>query len=270
MKNSNVPKISGLNLLGTNSMKIAKGFDASAIRPILTAILYLMPDTILCPYARECVKLCLVSAGQGGMSQVVRNARIRKAKLWHSNRAEFLQLLHADIIRFKDYCDRRGFQSAIRLNGTSDLVWERFIDLSQYTDIVFYDYSKIPVKYLEGSSRHITYSYDPGNLIHVRDAVRAGYNLAVAFKGALPDSFLGLPVYSGDDTDLRFLDPKGPAICGLSYKRDTRKKTDRPTNTDNGFVVDMARNPHVDLLNCSDTELFNYHRELRKVYADLA
>ncbi len=54
--------------------------------------------------------------------------------------------------------------------------------------------------------------------------------MAVVFAGALPKSYLGRRVVSGDDNDLRFLDPKG-VVVGLSTKG--RAKKDKT-----GFVVD--------------------------------
>ena len=48
----------------------------------------------------------------------------------------------------------------------------------------------------------------------------------------LPTSWKGFPVYDGDDTDVRFLDPKGGYVIGLRAKGKAKKdKT--------GFVVQL-------------------------------
>jgi len=59
-----------------------------------------------------------------------------------------------------------------------------------------------------------------------------GGNVAVVFRGELPKSYLGFPVVNGDDTDLRFLDPKG-VIVGLVEKGLAKKDQ-------TGFVVEPS------------------------------
>ena len=261
-----VPKIAKLKLLTLNSLKTAKGFKIGDDKPILTAILYLYPNAMLCPYARACRAFCLVHAGQGGMSEIVRDCRIRRTLLFQHDREWFIRTLIDDIKIFEAYCAKHGYTPAIRLNGTSDLLWERMIDLDQF-ESVFYDYSKVPVKHRH--TVHITFSHDGGNVEHCQQAIKAGHNVAVCFKGKIPDSFLGLPVYSGDLDDMRFLDEARGAICGLTFKRDTRKKHLRAT-VDNGFIVDMDRHPHLDLANATHEEIQAYKAKLAQVYPDFA
>ena len=61
--------------------------------------------------------------------------------------------------------------------------------------------------------------------------------MAVVFstkKGeALPSTWKGYPVYDGDDTDARFLDPKGGYVVGLRTKGKAKKDTD-------GFVITVG------------------------------
>ena len=54
-------------------------------------------------------------------------------------------------------------------------------------------------------------------------------NVAVVFRDAMPESWLGVPVIDGTTHDLRFLDPK-PCIVGLTAKGSAKKDT-------SGFVV---------------------------------
>ena len=62
----------------------------------------------------------------------------------------------------------------------------------------------------------------------VRLAANAGMNVAVVFE-SVPETYIGKTVVDGDDTDLRFLDPKG-VVIGLKAKGRARKDT-------SGFVV---------------------------------
>ena len=51
----------------------------------------------------------------------------------------------------------------------------------------------------------------------------------MVFAGELPKTWQGKPVINGDESDLRFLDPKG-VIVGLKAKGQGKKDT-------SGFVV---------------------------------
>ena len=63
-----------------------------------------------------------------------------------------------------------------------------------------------------------------------RLAASAGMNVAVVFSAkTLPEVYMGRQVFNGDDSDLRFLDPKG-VIVGLYAKGRAKKDT-------SGFVV---------------------------------
>ena len=67
--------------------------------------------------------------------------------------------------------------------------------------------------------------------MNVIKAIQAGYNIAVVFdnKKPMPETFMGLPVINGDETDLRFLDNTN-SIVGLKAKGPAKKDY-------SGFVV---------------------------------
>jgi len=69
---------------------------------------------------------------------------------------------------------------------------------------------------------------------YVRKAVSKGERLAVVFdkKENFPEVFLGLPVVSGDDSDVRHLDKRG-AVVALFAKGKAKKDM-------SGFVVRAA------------------------------
>ena len=108
-----------------------------------TAILYLAPHknsgVNLCPKASEgCAKACLYTAGRGAFSNV-QAARLRKSRWFIEDRETFLMQLKLDIQQHVLTCKRKGVTPAVRLNGTSDILWERYIDMSEFPDVQFYD-----------------------------------------------------------------------------------------------------------------------------------
>lgn len=231
-----------LNLLGVGTnAKTTKG-DGSEY---LTAILYLAPaDTVeginLCPMAvlAGCKAGCLYSAGRGAFNSV-QVARQRKTILWRDNRREFIAQLHDDLIKFRKYCLKKGIKPVVRLNGTSDIHWERHIDMAgEYPEIQFYDYTKDVkrAKKVLPSNYHLTLSYSEASQRYsdmVLDTMQSvkGSNMAVVFrhKDKMPTTYKGFTVVDGDKDDLRFLDPKG-VVVALYAKGKAKQDT-------SGFVV---------------------------------
>ena len=75
---------------------------------------------------------------------------------------------------------------------------------------------------------HLTFSAADGNDADVYRAIAEGLNVATVFglkkTEAMPETYNGRPVFNGDDSDLRFLDPKG-VIVGLYAKGKAKKDT---------------------------------------------
>ena len=95
------------------------------------AILYLAPAEQsgynACASSTEgCRSACLYFAGRGGMTRT-QEARIRKTKMFFEERNKFLDLLVKDIASVERRAIKKNFLPVIRLDGTSDLRWERFI-----------------------------------------------------------------------------------------------------------------------------------------------
>jgi len=227
-------------LLGVgNNAKTVKG-DGSEY---LTAILYLAPakqveGINLCPMAvmAGCEKACLYTAGRGAFNNV-QAARIRKTILYRDNRDLFLDYLRADIAKFADYCRKKGVQACVRLNGTSDIRFERFGIMQDFPNVQFYDYTK-DIKRAYGSlpaNYHLTLSYSEKNPEYanlVKQAAQTtGKNMAVVFrhKSDIPKTFLGLPVLDGDKDDLRFLDKPGHVVALYAKGKAKQDKS--------GFVI---------------------------------
>ena len=216
--------------------KIAKGLAAN----YATYILHLAPADLsghnTCPKATVgCKKACLNTAGRGGMfkkgesTNVIQQARIRKTRLFFENRNEFLSQLIADIELAIKQCAKKGLTPVFRLNGTSDISWEKYDIIQRFPNVQFYDYTKVlgrKVSHLP--NYHLTFSAADGNDADVLKAIQQGYNVATVFglkkSQPMPETFNGRRVFNGDDSDLRFLDPKN-VIVGLYAKGKAKKDT---------------------------------------------
>jgi hypothetical protein len=225
-----------MKLLTTQNYKTTKGEKLG----IMTGILYLAPAKIsgyeVCPRRSEgCTKSCLYSAGRGAFN-TVQKSRVAKTKMFFEQRDAFMDQLRKDIKSLVNKANKQNMVPAIRLNGTSDIEWTRLGIVEEFPDVQFYDYTKVlnRVTKERPSNYHITFSKNESNDVECLAAIKAGVNVAVVFdtkKGEdLPETWNGAPVYDGDDTDVRFLDPKGGYVVGLRAKGKARKDQ-------TGFVV---------------------------------
>lgn len=231
-----------MKLLSTGNPKLLKGEKQG----YLSFILHLAPANLsgkeVCPKRTAgCTAACLNTAGRGGMfkkgetTNVIQQARIRKTKMFFEQRDEFMAQLVKDIKLGIKQAEKKNMVPVFRLNGTSDLSWEKYevADgkniFQMFPEIQFYDYTKVlGRKTGDIKNYHLTFSNADGNLNDVIAAKHAGLNIAVVFN-QLPQRYLGREVINGDDTDLRFLDPK-EVIVGLKAKGKAKKDT-------SGFVV---------------------------------
>ena len=212
---------------------LSVGNDAKTVKGekkgYLTGILYLAPHKLggmgnVCPAATKgCIAACLNTAGRGAF-QMVQDARIRKTKLFFKDRTEFLEILKKDIDTLVRHARSNGMIPCVRLNGTSDLPWEKFGVMQWYgQQVQFYDYTKIGLRmqsYLAGnmpSNYHLTFSRSGDNDELCELILQKGGNVAAVFADKLPQSWNGYEVINGDESDLRFLDLKG-TVVGLKTK----------------------------------------------------
>ena len=198
-----------------------------------------------CPYATPgCLSACLNTAGRGRMSNV-QKGRLRKSMLFVNNKAAFFNELIKDIEKLIRDCDKQGKLPAVRLNGTSDLRWEKIkfegqTIIDRFPNVQFYDYTKNPHRFKDlPANYHLTYSYNEDcTPADARNVLNSGGNVAVVFRNAIPKTFLQrsasthYKVVDGDKHDLRFLDGTGN-IVGLTAKGEAKKDT-------TGFVVDWT------------------------------
>lgn len=206
----------------------------------LTGILYLAPSDLsgvinVCPNASAgCRAACLWSSGMGKFPNV-QLARTNRTKLFKTNRAEFLKQIRNDVALLIAIAEGKGMLPACRLNGTSDLPWEKFDIIQQFPDVPFYDYTKSEKRmndYLAGkmpANYHLTFSRSESNHAAVERVIKKGGNVAVVFAGELPSRYMGRKVEDGDKNDLRFLDARG-VIVGLTAKGKAKRD-------ESGFVI---------------------------------
>jgi hypothetical protein len=196
----------------------------------LTGILYLAPGTLagvgnLCPHASPgCLAACLFTAGFAGVYESVNSVRVMRTRFLHDNRAGFLSMLRGEISALVRSAARRNMRPVVRLNGTSDLPWEKLApDLfAEFPRVKFYDYTKNArraLAFAKGempANYHLTFSLSETNAPLAAMVIRAGVNVcAVAespggiSKTTLPGDNLPRPTFDADRHDLRFLDRKG-------------------------------------------------------------
>ena len=252
-----IPKVSYLLTVG-NDAKTILGEEYG----FLTGILYLAPSTVsgivnLCLKASEGCKIaCLFTSGRGKFTST-QQARINKTILFVRFKPQFWAQLIKNIKSLIRKAKRLGFIPVIRLNGTSDNLWERIkikgtefdgLTIFQaFPEVQFYDYTKYTFQ--ERSTNlpnnyHLTYSFSEDTTPEIlADNLNNGRNVAVVFnicklgnkgkchnkcKCPLPETWNGYTVISGNDSDVRFLDPTG-VIVGLRANGKAR-------DDDSGFV----------------------------------
>ena len=226
-------------LLSTANPKIQKGTKLG----YLSFILHLAPSTLsghnTCPKATAgCIAACLNTAGRGGMfrkgenTNMIQKARIRKTEYFYNDRVGFMADLEADIRKGIKMAAKLGLTPVFRLNGTSDLSWEKYGIIEKFPTVQFYDYTKI----LGRKTAHLPnyfllFSKADGNDSDVAKAMAQGMNVAAVFD-KVPESYAGVNVIDADEHDLRFLDPKG-VVAGLKAKGRAKKDY-------SGFVIRLT------------------------------
>ena len=192
----------------------------------LTAIMYLAPSRTMCPAASKgCLASCLNTAGNPVYLRGKLRARGNRTKLFREQPAVFLARLVIELTRHVERCERLGVKPAVRLNGTSDVAWERVAPrlFDMFPSVQFYDYSKRFDRMGKTPSNYwLTFSRSEENDFLCGLALARGHHVSVvqAFKKHQPPAtWRGYSVDDGDADDLLFsrqhqvqlLVPKGKA-----------------------------------------------------------
>ena len=230
----------------------------------MTAILYLAPANSsgvnLCPMAKQagCEAGCLNTAGRGGISKgsktfttpsgavlpdnTVQRARLARSALFNDDKPAFMAQLAKEITAFIKKAQKKGLTPVVRLNGTSDILWENIPTatapniMADFAAVQFYDYTKVYQRLARPlpANYDLSLSYSEASPVYSMKAVKFSRqyntNLVVVFRKELPETFHGLSVVSGDESDLRFMDEQN-VIIGLKAKGAARKDA-------SGFVIE--------------------------------
>jgi hypothetical protein len=193
----------------------------------------------------RCKEPCLDQAGRGAFSSV-QLARLAKTDWYFNSRDTFMAELVDSVFALIRKAMREDLTPIVRLNGTSDILWEKIPVtyegitypniMALFHDVQFYDYTKI-VKRTVPSNYDLTFSYSGAVEFqkYVDLAIAAKMRIAVVFRTVadIPKSFLGLKVIPGDNSDIRHVEPKN-RIVALYAKG--------PARYDTGpFVVDTLK-----------------------------
>lgn len=229
---------SALDLMTMSNGKTPKGESLG----YLSAILYLMPHTsggggTLCPYSTEaCRAMCLAGSGLSALPKAM-GAKQRRTDAFRNEPETFAQRLMADVSKLRDIARREGMKPVVRLNGTSDVIWEREapIIMAMAGDVQFMDYTKIPMEHRRPPRNyHLTFSIEgPGDMIRAVGYLRAGHVVAAVVDVPQKDELLAYgklgdwTFIDGDEHDLRFLNPPGSIVL-LRPKGHVRTSLMRP------------------------------------------
>lgn len=229
-------------LLGT-STKIEKTWKELDVG---TLVMYLSPHVEsgwnLCPWASTgCAAACLKGSGRMRFkgSEL---ARVKRTVLFMKHRELFMARLRKEIKAHVAKCARLDLECSVRLNGTSDVAWERVCPelFKEFAHVQFYDYTKSVLRATqsvsdEGSwpnNYHMTFSRSedtPDSEIDYLTEI--GVNVAIVFREAADGRrWHGIEVIDGDRHDYRASDPRG-VIVGLTAKGPKGKEDT------SGFVV---------------------------------
>ena len=219
---------------------------------VKNVVLYLAPGADsgvnFCAFASPgCLSGCLKSTGHMRHNG---RARLLKSLYFLLFRADFLSQLDAEVGRLAKAARRAGMVAAVRLNGTSDILWERIAgDLMRaHPDVQFYDYTKAPLSSRRDlpANYHLTFSLSErgDSMGRALEWLQAGHNVAavVSAKGAttwtaakraaaglIGTTWHGFPCIDGDESDVRFWDAPGSWVVLYAKGAATRDAS--------GFVV---------------------------------
>ena len=197
----------------------------------------------VCAKAAGCVLSCIANTGRYGIGASA--ARIWVRALWSTNRDLFLALLNNELADLNAKAAKVDGSVAVRLNVTSDIRWERYINMSLYPNIQFYDYTKYTPKQRSGIASNYDITYSVSGEWTVSDIVTAianGSRLAMIVPTKDDASVTSITVgdtviacVNGDHSDERFLDPSGVIVL-LRVKRLTSKEHNQNAIYDGDMV----------------------------------
>jgi hypothetical protein len=229
--------------------KTSKGIETTKV---LTGILYMAPSDSsdianVCAYATAGCKLACLGwfAGRVKVFTQIKKSRIRRVEMFKYEREKFFQLVVKDIKALIRKAAREGLTPVVRLNGSSDIPYERLpvtVDgikypniMAAFSDVGFYDYTKYPYDKRPTETLppnyDLTYSHAEGRLAESDRNLANGRRVAMVFrKPETATKWRQTAIVDGDGHDYRPSDPQG-VIVALKAKGDAK-------HDQSGFVLD--------------------------------
>jgi hypothetical protein len=251
----------------SNTKLLSINADAKTKRGVkfgyLTAIQYLSPANEsgvanLCSDSTPgCKASCLYTAGRAAIHESINQSRIMRTIMFVRDKANYWPQLIREVEALIRKAAREQLIPCARLNGTSDVPWERMrirgtgthydgmTILEAFPTVQFYDYTKTldRINFVASiDNYYLLASYSEkmtDAMLNLQLAM--GHNVAVVFrvcehratcKCELPTTWRGHRVIKGDTSDVRFDDDQG-VIVGLKAKGDAREDY-------TGFVIRIA------------------------------
>ena len=206
-----------MKLLGTNSkidksLKIYPEYEAS--------ILQLLPNKHLCVNYKLCIKTCLAFKGLAKVYPSVIKSRKAKSEYFVNDTDTFIKQLIREIKNQEKRALKKNKKAVVRLNGFTDIDYEKFGIFKLFPNVQFYDYSADYERVLNNNNPnlHYTFSYKGNNLKECIELLKNDVSIAVI---DMPENqfFNDYDVehIDGDKHDFRF--KHGKAIVWLSEKK---------------------------------------------------
>lgn len=201
--------------------------------------------------SRGCLGSCLYRSGRLGKGAADRAARER-LRLWATDPGGFWAQLGAELAGLRAAAGRLGRVAGVRLNGTSDIPWERdgeFLELHGTGGVWWYDYTKSAARmweFLRGERAsgepwperyHLTFSRSETNEADAWELLQAGAVVSIVCSEERKAAWLrdgdalqfDFPLVDGDEHDATFLHEGGTRLLLRAKGRALRDAT--------GFVV---------------------------------
>jgi len=228
----------------SNSTKLEKGTGSG----YLTAGMYLAPSTgyvedgaNLCPWASDgCSLACLAHESGRMVFDSVQQAQTKRRELFLSDLDAFMEQLGKELKAHIRKASKLGLTPCFRPNASSDIDWVALGLVDRFPDLQMYDYTKNPARMKRDlpANYHLTFSRSESNHRVAIKLLASGKNVAVPFHPTLPEQWEGFPVFDGDQTDLRFTDPKyGDAGVKTGFVIGLKAKGSKAKSDKSGFVI---------------------------------
>ena len=242
-------KIPGNLLRKGDNPKLNKHTKIEELKKYWEMHLNLIPSSIsgfqVCASESEgCSNACLHASGNPVFMSQKTLGRTNRTLFYFKERAKFLAMASKELRNFEILCKKHGLKPVVRLNTTSDIMWENHNLIQTFKNIKFYDYTKHfkrMMKYLKGElpeNYHLTFSLNEKNHKEGFEVLKCGGNVAMVFRNTPPETYKGYKVINGDLHDMRFTDPKN-VIVGLKEKLHLNPETGKKERDQSGFVIDL-------------------------------